>query len=408
MAGGQADAPAHPPALSGSLPRSPVSLWRPLRADPRAFFDADQVARSKAYQRPAQGAGLLGSAVALVVMLGLVGLRVPARAIGWLGVGAWPVQLLVAVAITVVVVAAAGLPFAVWAEFVHEKRWGFSRMTPGLFISDGLKGLGLGFLLLAALTEALWWLMRLTPLWWLVGAAVMVAVGLVLATILPTVIIPIFNRLDPLPDGGLRDRLAALAARAGVQISAYLVMDASRRTTKDNAFFAGMGRTRRVVVFDNLLTQGDDAVEVVVAHEIGHWRRRHSLRQLSLEAGLTLLTFGLVALVATWPPLLRAAGVLVLSDPSALPLFLLLYGALGFAGGLVTAWHSRWLEREADLDSLELTGAPTTYRRLWRSMSERNLPDLDPSWWKRVRGSHPPVAERLRFADVWEAKLLPR
>jgi len=403
VAGGKANPAANQAGLSTTLPRPPVPLHRPVRADAADYFAPGEVARARSYQRPLRRAGLLASAGVFAVIIAIVFGQAAPRLLGQIPRSPWPLRLLVVVVATSVALVAVVLPFALWEEFVHERRWGFSRVTARLFLVDGIKGFTLGVALLTAVSEALWWLMRLTPWWWLAGAAVVMAVSAALATILPTVLVPLFNRLEPLPAGALRDRLEALAHRAAVGISGYLVMDASRRTTKDNAFFSGMGRTRRIIVFDNLLQMPAEEVEVVVAHEIGHWRRGHLVRQLPVEAAITLLTFGAVALACTWPPLLRLAGVLAISDPAAFPLFLLVYGGLGFAGALVSAWLSRWLEREADLDSLELTRDPAAYRALWRSMTARNLPDLDPSWWRRVRASHPPVAERLALADRWES-----
>jgi len=386
-----------------SLPRGPVDLKKAIKTDPRRFFSDEEVAKSKSYQRPLQYARLAGSAVSLAFLLAFITFGVAGKAIDAVGANSWPLQLLVVMFTFVLASEIVSMPISIWAEFGHEKKWGFSTQTPGTFVGDQLKGLLIGGVILSILFIPLWALIRSTELWWLLGAGVFMLFSVVLAFLFPIVILPMFNKFTPLDREELKAKLASLATAGGVSISDYLVMDASKRTKKDNAFFAGLGKTRRVVVYDNLLQMPEENVEVVVAHEIGHWRRGHIKKQMVIGIFSSILLFlGVHLLTRPGSALLDWAGVSTLRDPQAFPLVLLIFGAITLVTRYFSAWVSRWFEREADLDALELTGNPAAYTSLWKNMSSRNLPDLDPSAWERMKASHPPIAERMAFADEWE------
>jgi STE24 endopeptidase len=254
---------------------------------------------------------------------------------------------------------------------------------------------------------ALWWLMRTTQLWWLAGWVVFFAFSVLLVMLYPVVIMPLFNRFSPLSDEDLAARLQRLAEGVGMRVKGVQVMDASKRTKKDNAFFAGLGRTRRVVVYDNLLAQPHDVVASVVGHELGHWRRRHVARGIALGTATTLLLFVAIRLVAGWQPALEWAGVDDIREPASMPLVLLVFAAAGALIGVVQSWFSRAFERQADLDALEITNDYDAFVQMEHGLSTRNLIDLAPSWLRYIRASHPPPAERLRLAELWrEARQL--
>jgi STE24 endopeptidase len=182
------------------------------------------------------------------------------------------------------------------------------------------------------------------------------------------------------------------------------VADASRRSRRDNAYVAGLGATRRIVVFDTLLEHPPEVVEQVVAHEIGHWQRRHLARQLPVAAAVALLVFAGLRLVSEWEWLFDAAGLdpdLGFGDPASLPL-LLLAGQAGLVVlGLVTRWVSRAFERQADLEALDVLREPERLVEMHRRLHVKNLADLDPGPVKRLLATHPPAAERMAFATAW-------
>ncbi|MEO7804545.1 MAG: M48 family metallopeptidase [Actinomycetota bacterium] len=373
-----------------------MNLTSPIPARPEDFFSAEEVGKSKSYQRPLQYVRIVSGFLSLLFILAFITFKVAPS------FDPWYLQLVAVIFVVIVLSTLVGLPLDIWVEFSHERKWGFSTQTPARFAVDQVKGILLGTVLLSVLFIPLWALIRSTPLWWLWGGLVFMIFSVGLAFLAPILLIPIFNKLTPLENEELKTKLMSLAKKGGIAISGFQVMDASKRTKKDNAFFAGMGKTRRVVLFDNMLEYPHEHIEVVVAHEIGHWKRGHIRKQIALGVVTSVVIFGAVALaMKDSSPLLDWAGVASAGDPASLPLFLLIFSAVGSIMGVITSWFSRWYEREADLAALELTASPDAYVALWRNMTGRNLPDLDPSWWARIKASHPPIAERMAFAEVW-------
>ena len=184
-------------------------------------------------------------------------------------------------------------------------------------------------------------------------------------------------------------------------IKGSFTMDASRRSRRDNAFVAGFGPTKRVVIFDTMLEHPATTVEHVVAHEIGHYRLQHIFTSLPAALASTLIAFGLLQLLTTWDALLRVAGVDRLGDPGSLPLFLALFAVIQTGTGLLSAGLSRHHEREADLEALRLLRDPGAMVDVWKRMAPKNIADLEPTWWKRLTASHPDAAERMAFAARW-------
>jgi STE24 endopeptidase len=316
------------------------------------------------------------------------------------------VRLLVVLAGLVVADQLVDLPFDLWREFRHERKWEFSTQTPGRYVGDLIKNVILSTVLLGALMLLLWALIRSTELWWIAGWFVFFLFSVVLGFLGPILIMPLFNKFEPLQDADLADDLRALARSAGLSISDVQVMDASKRTRKDNAFFAGLGKTRRVVLFDNILEHPAQAVRSIVAHELGHWRRRHIIQLLALGTVLSFALFGFLRVVTTWDVALDWAGVSSLADPAALPLLLLVLTGGQMILGYIQAWHSRALEREADIESLRLTDG-TGFQDMMRSLMTRNLAELAPSRLAYMRMDHPPPAERLQLAEVWRRESEP-
>ena len=252
-------------------------------------------------------------------------------------------------------------------------------------------------------------IIRATDWWWLWGWLVLVVFSVLLGFLFPVVIAPIFNKFTPLDDDDLTGRIQAIATKAEAPISGAFVADESKRSRRDNAYVAGLGATRRVVLFDTLLEHPPEIVEQVVAHEIGHWRLHHLRRQIPLAAALAFLVFLGLRVLSGWDWLFDQAGVTAVGDtpalghPTALPILLVGF-QLGFlVTGLVSAWVSRAFERQADLDALDLLRRPQVMFDMQRRLHTKNLADLDPSWIRRVQATHPPAAERMAFTEAWAA-----
>jgi len=364
-------------------------------------FTAEQVDRARRYHRPLYLATLISTGIDLALLalltFGPLGDRLYATTDGWPWWGRATTFALLVVALTSVV----GWPVSYWAGYVHEHAWGFSTQTRGGWLVDRLKGLAVGLVIAGAalagfVAAAHWW-----PTWWpAIVATAAAALVLLLGLVAPLVLEPLFNRFQPLEDRALADDLQALADRAGVPVREVLVADASRRTKKVNAYVSGLGRTRRVVVYDTLLDQADRReLRLVVAHELGHRRKRHVAQGTILG-----MAGAAVYIVLAWALLesgsVRSAiGADGAGDPRVIPFLLLLGSVLGLLSSPLGSALSRHWEREADGFSLELTGDRDAFVSTHRRLALSNLSDLDPPPAAYVMWfGHPTPPERIASA----------
>ena len=291
------------------------------------------------------------------------------------------------------------LPFEWWEQFRLEAKYGFNQSTPKLWITDKLKGLALmfaiGFPLLWALLSLVRWA---GASWWLWGFALVFGFQLLMLVLYPKLILPLFNKLTPLPEGDLRSRLLALGDRTGFRAKAIQVMDGSKRSAHSNAFFTGFGRFRRIVLFDTLVAQlSPEELEAVLAHEIGHYRRGHIPKMLAISAVMMLAGFAAIAWLAASPWFNTAFGF----PPGELAPAFLLFGLLS---GLVTFWFSpltnllsRKHEYEADAFAREAVAGAGPMLGALRKLAQKNLSNLTPHpWFSAFFYSHPTLVERER------------
>jgi STE24 endopeptidase len=382
-----------------------VNVWRRFPNDPADWFSADELERARRYQRPLTKLRLLRGALGIAVVLVFVFGEIGPRLIDWLEVRGWGLQLLVVLVVLSLVSLAYDVPLDAWVDLHHDKRWELSTQTTRTFVADQAKSFVLGIVVNTVLLVPLYAIIRSTDLWWLWGWLVIVVFSVLLGFLYPVVIAPIFNKFAPLADDDLAGRVQRIAEQAGVTITGTFVADESRRSRRDNAYVAGLGRTRRVVLFDTLLEHPPEVVEQVVAHEIGHWRLRHLRRQIPLAAALAFVVFGFLWAVSEWHWLLDEAGLGPdrLGDPASLPL-LLLVAQVGFVStGVASAFVSRAFERQADVEALRLLRRPDELIDMHRRLHVKNLADLDPGPIKRLQASHPPAAERMAMARAWAA-----
>jgi STE24 endopeptidase len=362
-------------------------------------FSAAQVERARRYHHPIYVVRVLGIALSLLV-LGLLSFGAPGDWLYGLVESPWWAAALVFPALIVVVQSLVHTPLAFW-RYRHERQWGFSTQAVRGWAADRLKGLGIGVVLTALPLFLLIATVHVFPGWWPVvaagGAALFV---LVVGFIAPVVLEPVFNRFEPLSDEGLARELRALATQAGVPVRDVLVADASRRTRKHNAYVSGLGKTRRVVLWDTLLEGGDEAqVKLVVAHELGHRRYRHVARGTAIGMASVAAFVLLLWPLFQWDALLDALGASGPGDPRVLAFVLFLGLVLNLAfQPLALALSRRW-ERDCDRFSLELTGDPEGYERTHRLLALQNLGDLEPPKAAYLFFfSHPTARERLALA----------
>lgn len=377
--------------------------------DPAADFTPEQLARSRRRKRETRPIRLVSGGVGLVLTFGLGFTRLGADLIGWVAEpfgGGWVAEALLGPVALILAGTVLSLPTDAWSEVVN-RRWGLSRRTWGLFWADQAKGFVLGALLIAAAALGWFALVRSLPgYWWLVAAGAAAVLVFVLSFLVPVVVEPLFNKFVPLPQGALRERLFALATEGGVPVREILVSDASKRTTVLNAYVSGIGRSRRIVIWDTTLARIDeDQIAFIAAHELGHAARRDVVWGTLVGAIGLAGSVGLIAAALQWSWLLSAAGVPRAADPRSFALVMALGALLGAIGSPVFNVHSRRVERRADQFGLDLTADPGTVVECWRQAAVADLADLEPGW--RVRhwtGSHPPIPDRIAHARSWAAE----
>jgi len=316
------------------------------------------------------------------------------RRIGW----PQPWQGLALVAAVSFVLWAVGIPFAAWRTFRIEARFGFNRTTPGLFLRDLIKGLALSVAIGAPLLLATLVLMqRAGPAWWVYAFVLWLAAMLVLTWAAPRFIAPLFNRFTPLENEELKQRVESLIKRCGFAArGGVFVMDGSRRSAHGNAYFTGLGRNRRIVFFDTLLSRIDaPEVEAVLAHELGHFRLHHVKQRLIVSAVSVLGRLALLGWLSAQPGFYAGFGIAQPSAAAALLLFVLIVPAFTFFATPLQSWWSRRHEREADdfavtyADPRHLAAALI---KLYRDNSTPLMPDRMHS---AFYDSHPPALERI-------------
>ena len=297
----------------------------------------------------------------------------------------------------------AGLPLSYYSGYVVEHRYDLSNQSHRGWAWDQLKGLGLGLALEVPLVDGVYAVIGRWPRrWWAIVSAASIPLTVVMAQLFPVLIAPIFNKYEPLKDQELARRLKDLAAGSGVRVADVLQMDMSRQTKKANAFFAGLGATKRIVLADTLLDNfTSEEIEYVVAHEIAHQAHGDIWRLVAVGSAFTVGMSWLVDRVARrlLDNLGRRIGVDDLADVATLPLLGWLLSVAGLVLGPVQNAYSRAIERRADAFAFRLTRDPLNAASGLARLGEVNLSDPKPPALVRyLLYSHPPVVERVEHA----------
>jgi STE24 endopeptidase len=347
--------------------------------------------------------GMLEMAFAAAVLLGwtlLGGLDALNHVLlGWMGAGM--AQQLVLVGAFVVISGALDLPFTLYETFVIEERFGFNKMTVALWLIDLAKGIVLGAALGVPLLWVVLWLMHAGgSLWWLWAWAIVAAWQLLVMWIAPRFILPLFNKFSPLQDEELKTRVTRLMERCGFAAKGLFVMDGSKRSAHANAFFTGFGPNKRVVFFDTLLAQlSHGEMEAVLAHELGHFKRRHIVKRMASGFALSLAGFALLGWLSQQVWFYTGLGVRPdatgANDALAILLFMLAIPVFSFFVSPVFALFSRKHEFEADAFAVEHASGHDLAAALLK-LYEDNASTLTPDpVFVKFYYSHPPASERL-------------
>ncbi|MGY2874558.1 STE24 endopeptidase [Marmoricola sp. URHA0025 HA25] len=362
-------------------------------------FSAREIARgehvSGLLRRAAWGNLLVSVLVAGMLGFTRLGSALVARLPGW-----WWAKVVLGCLVVTVVGALAALPLA-WSAQRVQLSEGLSHQDWAGWLADRAIGLGVTWVFTTVALLVVVGLARLAPRTWpLWGALAAASLAMVGSFVYPVLVEPLFNHFTPMKAGPLRSDILALAAREHVHLDDVLVADASRRTTTLNAYVSGFGSTRRLVVYDTLLSglpRGQ--VEAVVAHELGHAKHDDVLTGTVLGALGAAFSVGLLGVVITRRAVLRRADVAGLADPRVVPLLL----ALSVVGSLLASpvqnTISRAIEARADRTSLEATGDPRTFIEMQKQLALRSLSDPTPPAWSQFWfGSHPTALQRVGMA----------
>ncbi len=385
---------------TGSL--KPLQIFRAKVSLSQTFLDAERQQQARQYSKLTRRLLFieLGIGIALLLVLLLSGAS--AKLAEFL---VFPLPLSAALYFLIL---AFGLgimmaPLGYYQDFVLSHRFGLSHQKLTSWLADRTKTLALGLLLSVCLIIAAYWLIEFLPsLWWLAAWLIVLLVSLVLTLLAPTILISLFFKLEPLPDGELKQRLACLAQRAGIDIKDIFTINLSSKSTTANAMLGGFGKTRRIILSDTMLKEySPEEIEVALAHELGHHLHHDIARLFWVQTMAFLLAFYLANLaleggVALFP--YQAIG-----DIAGLPWLLMVLLALFLILRLPLNWYSRRIELAADKSALELSDNPEGFINLMTKLTDQNLSEAEPVHWERVLfRDHPSYNERVKLAHEYK------
>jgi len=299
------------------------------------------------------------------------------------------------------------LPFDIFSTFVIEEKFGFNKTTAKTFIFDLLKGIGLSILIGAPLFAGILAFFQYAgPLAWLWSWAAVTLFSLFIQFIAPVLILPLFNKFTPLEQGELKDKIIAFADKVKFPLSNIFVMDGSRRTAKSNAFFTGFGKHRRIALYDTLIqNHTTDQLVAVLAHEIGHYKKKHILKGTIISIVHSGILFFLISIFLHSRGLFNAFYMEHTSVYAGLLFFGLLYTPVELVLSIVMNYVSRKHEFEADRFAAENTGRAQDLVSALKKLSADNLSNLNPHpFTVFMNYSHPPVLERIIALNKFNGK----
>lgn len=337
--------------------------------------------------------------VALLVLFLLTG---ASRRLAGLSANPWIATALYAAA-GIVGLKLAFLPLNWFGGFFLEHRYELSNQSFGAWLWDEVKSLGLSLALGVVVLDVMYFLLRLTgPWWWAAVGGFFLLFGVVLSVLFPVLILPLFYKLKPLENESLSRKLSDLAQRVGAKVIGVYRMGMSEKTKKANAAFAGLGATKRIILGDTLLDHfAEDEIEVVMAHEMAHYRHKDIWRMIAWSTMTTFVGLWIADGVLRWA--LPRFGFQSVSELAAFPLLSLCLFGFGLVVMPVNNAFSRWRERVADATALDLTRNPGGFIRAMRKLAEQNLADLAPHpVIEFLLHEHPSLARRIAWAEQWQ------
>ncbi len=365
------------------------------------FYDQNEYQKSTSYSHEKYSFGVIDSTFSVII-------TVTALTLGWFAFLDDLIRDYLAnelfislgfIAILSVISSIVNLPFGLYFTFKIEAKYGFNKTTLRTFITDRVKGAILSLAIGGPLLAAIIFVYQQFPDWfWLIGWALVSTFSLLSFMFGTKLFLPLFNKLQPVPDGDLRDEIEKYCKSQGYAMSKLYVMDGSRRSTKANAFFSGMGRTKTIVLFDTLIEKlTTPQITAVLAHEIGHYKRKHTLAMFLLSNLQTFALFALLGWLLGNPILSEALGASISSFHIGILAFFLLFSPISLILGLIDNALSRRNEFEADKFALDTYPNSSEHLRdALKKISTDSLANLSPHpWYVLVHYTHPPILQRL-------------
>jgi STE24 endopeptidase len=298
------------------------------------------------------------------------------------------------------------IPSSVYQTFVIEEKYGFNKSTPQQFIKDQLLQLLLAAAIGMPLMAIILWVMdSIGSLWWLWAWVILMSFSLLMSWLFPTLIAPLFNKFTPMEEGSLKDRIQGLLARCGFNSQGIFIMDGSKRSGHGNAYFTGLGNNKRIVFFDTLISSlEDEELEAILAHELGHFKCKHTIKMLIATAIMSLISFAILGWLIDQQWFYTGLGVKLPSHAAALLLFMLVSSSFTFFMQPISAFFQRKFEFEADDFASSHAKAEKLVSALVK-LFEENASTLTPDpLYSAFHYSHPPAA--IRIANL-ESKIRP-
>lgn len=365
------------------------------------LLDKEKQEKAKVYEWTNRKIGLLMSLVGAVFNLIFYVTGFSYKIANWNFFSSLALIFLIYMLIYAVIQEIIEFPLSYLSGFVIEKKYEFSNQTRGEWFKEHLKSFIVSLILSVILFGALLYIFESWGnLWWLVASCFMVFFSVVMSMIFPVWIMPIFHKYEPIEDEELKNSLRGILEKGGLKIKGFFKEDTSKKTTKENAMLAGLGKTKRVILTDNIIdNMKTDEIRTVIAHEVGHYKWAHMPKMIFTSLFFNLFAFYLlhVTFKALFPDFLTG----VRANITLLPMFLLFLSLIDLAFlKILQNALVRMFENQADGEALKLTEDADAFKRAMAGLANRNLSNAYPNFWvKLIYYSHPPVGERLARAE---------
>jgi len=364
------------------------------------FYDDEQKVKSIAYSEAKFKSGLVNSIFSFIVILAALFLQFFAVIDNFVR-NSFQNEIVISLVffgILGLILSVLGLPFALYETFVIEEKFGFNKTTKKVFFTDTIKSLLITTILAGAiLTVVLFIYQNLQDWFWILAWLLLAVFSLFMFMFGTSLIIPLFNKLTPIEEGELKDQISEYCLSQGFSLKRLFVMDGSKRSTKANAFFSGLGKSKTIVLFDTLIEKLETKeIVAVLAHEIGHFKKKHTLAMFALSNIQTFIFLFILGWLLSYPQLSQALGASQPSFHISVLAFVLLFSPISLLTGIINNSISRRNEFEADTFA-KLTHDAAALKSGLIKITTDSLSNLNPHpWYVKVHYTHPPLEQRLQ------------